>query len=101
MKRRNLKPDPVDFQIIRTSNCCQLVAGCCQLVACIISLIDNNAGQVARYAAWSTQCVADCFTSSVGGCMCVQINEELDVHMMEHGGPVANAVPVGKAEMER
>ena len=101
MNRLSISPDPVDFQIIRTSNCLQLMAAACQCVACIISLtVGGEAGDIARCTAWSCQGVADCFTASVGGCMCVQINEELSI--FERGGDNGGSVPVAKAEtMER
>ncbi|GMI08703.1 hypothetical protein TrRE_jg9744 [Triparma retinervis] len=86
MSRLSLSPDPVDFQIIRTSNCLQLLSCCCHAISCVLSLsLGGEVGESARCAAFGTQVLADCFTASVGGCMCVQVNKEMDEHCRTAG----------------
>ena len=97
MRRRRLTPDPVDWQLIRCSNCLQMISCCCYATACILSLtVGGETADIARCAAWSTDCVADCFTASVGGCMTVQILKEIEKHESEKTG-----APPKKSVMER
>ncbi|GMI35896.1 hypothetical protein TeGR_g4642 [Tetraparma gracilis] len=106
MEHRGLRPDPTDWQIIRCSNCLQCLASVAYCVSCIVSItVGGEAGEIARIVAYSIDAVACCFTSSVGGCMYIQVREEVNSDGKAGARPpvvVAEAVEgPGKAQMER
>lgn len=70
MEQKLLHPDPADYQIIRCSNCLQCAACICHIFACFC--------EEAREGAQILQCIADCYTCSMGGCMAAQIKAEVD-----------------------
>jgi len=69
MDAHQLHPDPTDYQIIRFSNCCQILSCICDILACF----DESFAQLAAII----DCIADTITASVAGCMGAQITVEL------------------------
>ena len=89
MEKKLLRPDPTDYQIIACSNCLQIASCVCHLLACVWPELQD--------AAMALEIIADCFTMSVGGCMCVQIKKEIEagppVAAVPGGPPMAEVVP--------
>ena len=84
MDAKQLRPDPMDYQIIQCSNCLQILSCICWLGAMIIPVLDD--------AAQIIDCIADAFTATVAGCMGAQISAELS---MPEGG--SSATHIGSA----
>merc|ERR1711998_285316 len=72
-----------DWQIITCSNFLQLLS-------CIFNLLALFIEQL-RDAAQILDCIADCFTLSVAGCMGAQVKHEID---KDKNGIIYNAQPV-------
>ena len=92
MDNKQIRPDPMDWQIIQYSNFLQLVS-------CIFSIVAAVSGKrELEEAATLLDLIADCFTLSVGGCMAAQVHYELNKTPVVQGMPVgtvqAVAVPV-------
>jgi len=83
MDKKQVRPDPCDYQLIACSNCLQLLA----CVVDIVAMFDERATELANLI----DCAADCFTCSVAGCMGAQIKHEMDKD--QHGVVYAVAVP--------
>jgi len=82
MDAKQVRPDPMDWQIIAFSNCCQILSCICDILACFIQELETLADLI--------DCIADAITCSVAGCMGAQINYEIKMgggapnsHMME------------------
>lgn len=71
MDKLMIRPDPGDFQLIRFSNCMQLLSCFCHILAFFQRDL--------RHLAHVIDVAADVVTFSVAGCMAVQINAELNV----------------------
>lgn len=69
MDKKQIRPDPCDYQIIACSNFLQLIS-------CVLDLIATFVEQL-REASLILDCIADCFTLSVAGCMGAQIKHEI------------------------
>lgn len=69
MDSKNLRPDPMDYQIIAFANCCQLLSCICD----IASMFAENL----REAALIIDLIADLVMCSVAGCMGAQIHHEI------------------------
>ena len=78
MDKKQVQPDPCDWQIIACSNCLQCFA-------CILDIVAMFVEQ-ARELAELIGCIADLFTCSVGGCMGAQVHHEikLDATSIQH-----------------
>mmetsp|Transcript_42955 Transcript_42955/g.97159 ORF Transcript_42955/g.97159 Transcript_42955/m.97159 type:complete len:235 (-) Transcript_42955:88-792(-) len=72
MDVKSLHPDPVDYQIIRFSNCLQIAACVCSFAAMITQ---NDA---CREASQILNIIAECAVRTVEGCMGVQISHEIN-----------------------
>jgi hypothetical protein len=83
MDAKNLHPDPVDYQIIRFSNCMQILACICNILAMIVDEI--------RPLAQLVNCAADITERCVLGCMAAQIDLEVK-HSVANGGAPAVAI---------
>lgn len=82
MDKLHIHPDPGDYQLIQFSNCMQMLSCICWMAA----FVDRNFEQLAHII----DLIADIVTLSVAGCMCVQINDELN-DKMKYANGVANA----------
>jgi hypothetical protein len=71
MDAKNLHPDPVDYQIIRCTNCLQIAACVC---ACAALISGNDA---CRDLSQCLNCVAELVMRTVEGCMGAQVGLEL------------------------
>ena len=69
MDKKQIRPDPCDYQIIACSNFLQLLS-------CVLDLVATFVEQL-REASLVLDCIADCFSLSVAGCMGAQIKHEL------------------------
>lgn len=69
MDAKQIRPDPMDWQIIAFSNCLQLLSCICDILACFCEDLEDLAEII--------DCVADAVACSVSGCMGAQINYEL------------------------
>jgi len=69
MDARDIRPDPCDWQIIRFSNCLQLLSCICHLA----SIFNPDLREVAQLI----DTIADAVTLTVAGCMGAQIYHEL------------------------
>ena len=99
MDAKQLRPDPMDYQIIQCSNCLQMLSCICYIAAFIIPVLDD--------AAQIIDCIADAFTASVAGCMGAQLSAELSLPdnppIVPMGGPSVSINDDGKdakTEME-
>lgn len=70
MAMKQIRPDPIDYQLIACSNCLQLASCVLDIIAIFV--------EPARDAALILDYVADCFTCSVAGCMGAQVKHEID-----------------------
>mmetsp|Transcript_7229 Transcript_7229/g.17989 ORF Transcript_7229/g.17989 Transcript_7229/m.17989 type:complete len:233 (+) Transcript_7229:41-739(+) len=101
MDKKQVRPDPCDYQII----CCSNVL---QTISCILDIIAIFVEQV-RDLAELVGCLADCFTCSVAGCMGAQVHHEIKIdkdgikhHAAEMPPPaIAVATPVGGPETQQ
>jgi len=88
MDKKQVRPDPCDWQIIQCSNCLQLIS-------CILDIAAMFVDQL-RELALLVDLIADVFTMSVGGCMGAQVHHEIKLDatsIVNH--PVVVGVPVG------
>jgi hypothetical protein len=89
MEKKQLHPDPVDYQIIAFSNCMQYLACFCHILAYVSDAFDTLA------------CIVDMFAEAVertvSGCMGAQINLEIK-HSKSQGGAPALTVADEKVE---
>jgi len=88
MDKKQIRPDPCDWQIIWCSNCLQLLA-------CILDIVAIFVDE-AREAAQIVNCIADLVTFSVAGCMGAQIHHEIKKDKDQVTYIVAEGVPVGQ-----
>ena len=91
MDQKQIRPDPMDYQIIFMSNLLQIIS--C-IVSIAAALTDNKA---LDQAAVIIDLIADLFTLSVAGCMAAQVSYELNKAPVVQGqvvGAVAVAQPV-------
>lgn len=80
MERKDLHPDPADYQIIRFSNCVQMVACVCDLAICITSMFIDRDSECNEYLHEFKICIdvtAECVLRVVLGCMGAQIAHEI------------------------
>mmetsp|Transcript_16292 Transcript_16292/g.37967 ORF Transcript_16292/g.37967 Transcript_16292/m.37967 type:complete len:234 (+) Transcript_16292:108-809(+) len=89
MDNQNIRPDPVDYQIIAFSNCMQILACICHIASCIVPALDNLADLIS--------CIADMITLTVTGCMGAQISLQIE-NDQKNVGQVQVAVPVPTTE---
>jgi|EP00908_Phaeocystis_cordata_P007523 hypothetical protein len=96
MDKKQIRPDPMDYQIIGCSNCLQLISWVLDIVAMFV--------EQARDLAHIVDCIADLFTLSVAGCMGAQISHEIKkdadgvVYAVAEGIPIAQgALPTEHA----
>jgi hypothetical protein len=96
MDKKQIRPDPMDYQIIGCSNCLQLIS-------CVLDIVAMFVEQ-ARDLAHIVDCIADLFTLSVAGCMGAQISHEIKkdadgvVYAVAEGIPIAQgALPTEHA----
>ena len=88
--KKQIRPDPMDYQIIACSNFLQLIS-------CILDIVAVFVKQ-AREVAHLLDLLADLFTLSVAGCMGAQISHEIKkdadgvVYVVAHGIPVAEGM---------
>jgi len=83
MRAKQIRPDPMDWQIIECSNFLQIVS-------CILDLAASATDVPALdQAALIVDIIADAFTLSVAGCMAAQVHHEI-----MKGPPVVHGVPV-------
>ena len=95
MRKYRLGPDPMDYQIIRFSNCMQYLSCFCHILACI----DDSF----REAAQIVDCIADVVYYATTGCMTAQVHAEIrhqkGLQMGAGGGsvgvPMASNAPMG------
>jgi len=92
MQILNLRPDPCDYQLIQCSNFLQCLSCICDLAACITR--NEQLHQLAEVV----DCIADCVTLSVAGCMGAQVKAQLNAS--PQAPPVIAGGPV-PAVMER
>jgi len=88
MDKKQVRPDPCDWQIIQCSNALQLISCVLDLAAMIYDPL--------REAAQLVGLIVDIFTCSVGGCMGAQVHHEIKLdanNIVNH--PVVIGVPVG------
>lgn len=83
MEKKDLRPDPVDYQIIAFSNCMQCLACICHMLAMVSDLFDTLACIV--------DVIADITERCVMGCMGAQIHLEIE-HSKSGGGAPSEAV---------
>jgi hypothetical protein len=92
MESKQVRPDPMDYQIIQCSNCLQMLS-------CIIDIAAMFASEL-RELALILDLIADAFTMSVAGCMGAQIYHEIK---NDQDGiktiPVVQGIPVGIANV--
>ncbi|KAG8470175.1 hypothetical protein KFE25_008596 [Diacronema lutheri] len=69
MDAKQVRPDPMDWQIIAFSNYCQILSCICDILACFFEELRDLAALI--------DCIADTITAVVAGCMGAQINYEL------------------------
>lgn len=69
MDSKNIRPDPMDYQIIAFANCMQLLSCICDIAACF----DDSFREVAMLI----DLIADLVMCSVAGCMGAQIHHEI------------------------
>jgi len=86
MEKQNIRPDPVDFQLIAFSNCVQILACICQILAIFIDSLEACADLLSV--------IADLITLTVTGCMGAQIALQIE-NDNKAVGQVQVAVPVG------
>ena len=89
MDTKNIRPDPMDYQIIACANCLQLLACLCQCAA----LLDDNFQEAANLI----DLIADIITLSVAGCMGAQIYHEVKTDPNARG-PANQAIERGYGE---
>jgi len=77
----SLSSDPCDRRLIRCSNCLQLLSCVCWILAIFCEEF--------RSLAYIIDCIADCVTYSVLGCMVAQVEVELKHHYETTGQPLA------------
>lgn len=70
MDQYDLRPDPCDNQIVRLTNCLQLLACFCDIAAIFIREL--------RELAHILDMIANCVFYSTVGCMASQVNNEID-----------------------
>jgi len=87
MEKKDLRPDPVDYQIIAFSNCMQCLACICHTLAMISDAFDTLACIVDLAAEIVERCVS--------GCMGAQIHLEIQ-HSASGGGAPAEAILDGE-----
>ena len=98
MDLEQIRPDPMDYQLIQCSNFLQLLACVCQIAALVCNELQDLANLI--------DCIANAFTLSVSGCMIAQINKEIQhINASGKGGGggtfVATAVPVVQGQPMR
>jgi hypothetical protein len=87
MVKKQLRPDPMDYQLIACSNALQIISQIADIVAAFF--------EPAKEVAHVIDLIADLFTCSVGGCMGAQIYHEINkdkdeiVYIVVEGVPVA------------
>ena len=89
MDKKQIRPDKCDYQIIACSNLLQLIS-------CVLDIVAAFVEQL-REAALIVDCIADCFTLSVAGCMGAQIKHELSKDTVVIGMPVTGTMTGGGA----
>jgi len=90
MAMKQIRPDPIDYQLIACSNCLQLGKCVIDIVAIFVRPL--------RELAHIIDLVSDCFTFSVAGCMGAQIYHEINkdnqageiVYVVVQGIPVVD-----------
>lgn len=70
MDQYDLRPDPCDNQLIRLSNCLQVLSCVCTLLSLFMKEL--------KHLAHLTRVAAHCVFYSLMGCMAAQVNYELD-----------------------
>lgn len=81
MDAEDLQPDPCDWKIIECSNCLQMLACICHCLA----MVEPSFAE----AAACIDCIADCFTLSMTGCMGAQLCAQIKKHQGSNGGAPA------------
>jgi len=69
MDRKNLRPDPCDYQLIHCSNALQ----CLSCIVSIVAIFVEELEEIAQII----DLIADLFTCSVAGCMGAQVHHEI------------------------
>ena len=83
MDLEQIRPDPMDYQLIQCSNFLQLLACVCQIAALVCNELQDLANLI--------DCIANAFTLSVSGCMIAQINKEIQhINASGKGGGAPN-----------
>lgn len=83
MDADDLSPDPCDYKIIRCSNCLQILSCLCHVLACCFEEL--------RQCAQVVDCIADCFTFSMAGCMGAQLCAQIKYHKSNLNAKVGGA----------
>lgn len=83
MDADDLSPDPCDYKIIRCSNCLQYLSCLCHVLACFFEEL--------RECAQVVDCIADCFTFSMAGCMGAQLCAQIKYHKSSLNAKVGGA----------
>lgn len=81
MDAEDLQPDPCDWKIIECSNCLQLLSCICHCAAMFYPDLEEAAELI--------DCIADCFTVSMAGCMGAQLCAQIKKHQISNGGAPA------------
>jgi len=84
MDKKDLHPDPVDYQIIAFSNCMQMLSCFCHILA----MVESSFRELAQIIDMIAEIVERC----VSGCMGAQIQLEL-AHTKSGGPPKVSAAP--------
>mmetsp|Transcript_1944 Transcript_1944/g.2814 ORF Transcript_1944/g.2814 Transcript_1944/m.2814 type:complete len:228 (-) Transcript_1944:8-691(-) len=97
MDAKQLHPDPVDYQIIRFSNCMQVLACICNFAA----IFDKNLRELAHIIDWVAEIVERVVAGCLGGQIMAELRHSKRLLSGGDGGLGANLVtanPVKKLE---
>jgi hypothetical protein len=93
MDQYDLRPDPCDNQIVRLTNCLQLLACFCDIAAIFVREL--------RQLAHVLDMIANCVFYSTVGCMASQVNNEIDYRRktQQEYSNLSNSEVIGEGTM--